>query len=230
MAAILSLFLALSLPAAGPSRAAEEAVRLAGAAAHFDTAAFSGSYLRTTRTQIVTGSALLLDEVETVRVVVRNGHRAAELLRATAAGSDVTDERRRRDATSTAASAAPAISAATPSLSTPDGLVFRALELGTGACAAAFGSGTGAGAPQPDGKLAWDCTTGAPLWAEFRPVDAPAELADPRARLEFARAGEIVYASLYTLEGKVEDGAEAATLRLVQEISGVTSDLPVRAD
>ena len=227
MAAILSLFLALSLPAAGTSRAAEEAVRLAGAAARFDTAAFSGTYLRTTRTQVVTAGTLLLDEVETVRVVVRNGRRTTELIRATAAGSDVTDERRSSDATATAA---PAISAATPSLSTPDGLVFRTLDLGTGACAAAFGSGETAGATQPHGKLAWDCGTGTPLWAEFRPVDAPAELAEPRARLEFARAGEIVYASLYTLEGKVEDGSDAATLRLIQEISGVTPDAPGRAN
>ena len=224
MAAILSLVLALSLPAAGPSPAAEDAVRLAGAAARFDTAAFSGSYLRTTRTQVVTGGALLLDEVETVRVVVRNGGRTAELLRATASGSDVTDERRGRDATSAAAPAAP------PFLSTPDGLVFRTLDLGTGACAAAFGSGAAAGDPRPDGKLAWDCNSGAPLWAEFRPVDAPAELAEPRARLEFARAGEIVYAARYTLEGRVEDGAGAATLRLVQEISGVAPDPPARAD
>jgi hypothetical protein len=222
MAAILSLVFALSLPVAGPSRAAEEATRLAGAAARFDTAAFSGSYLRTTRTQVVTAGALLLDEVETVRVVVRNGRRSAELLRATAAGSDVTDERRSRDV---AATAAPA-----PFLSTPDGLAFRTLDLGTGACAAAFGSGSGAGTTQPEGKLAWDCSTGTPLWAEFRPVDAPAELAAPRARLEFARAGEIVYASRYTLEGTVEDGSVASTLRLVQEISGVTPDLPGRAD
>jgi hypothetical protein len=224
MAAILSLVFALSLPAADPSRAAEEAVRLAGVAARFDTAAFSGSYLRTTRTQVVTAGALLLDEVETVRVVVRNGRRTTEMIRATASGSDVTDERRGSD--STEHSAPPA----TPSLSTPDGLVFRTLDLGIGACAAAFASGSAGRAPQPDGKLAWDCGTGTPLWAEFRPVDAPAELAEPRARLEFSRAGEILYASRYTLEGRVEDRSEAATLRLVQEISGVTPDASGRAD
>ncbi len=113
---------------------------------------------------------------------------------------------------------------------TPDSLVFRTLDLGTGACAAAFGSETRPGTPETGGTLAWDCTTGTPLWAEFRPIDAPAELAEPRARLEFARAGEIVYASRYSLEGRVEDGSGEATLRLVQEISAVTPDLPGRAD
>jgi hypothetical protein len=223
MAAPLSLLFVLTLSVTGSSRAAEEAVRLAGTAARFDDAAFSGTYLRTTRTQVVTAGALLLDEVETVRVVVRQGRRTTELLRATASGSDVTGERRGRNATAPAPSGA-------PSLSSPDGLVFRPLDLGAGACAAAFGSGGDSATPQPSGTLAWDCGTGTPLWAEFRPVDAPAELAEPRARLEFARAGDLLYTSRYTLEGRVEDGSGAATLRLVQEISGLSPEAPGRAD
>ena len=216
MFSALPLVLALSFAVARPAGDAETAARLAGAAARFDAEAFSGSYVKTTRTQVISGGAVLLDEMETVRVVVRNGRRSSELLSATAGGRDVTSEK--------LPSAAPEPGAApAPAFAPPGGLSFRPLTLGGSACGAAFGaalaSDPAAAGPMPEGKLAWDCSSGTPLWAEFRPTDAPSELAEPRARLEFARAGDLLYAARYTLEGRIADGGETVTMRLVQEIS-----------
>jgi len=217
MFSALPLVLALSVASLSPApREAALAVRLADAAARFEEGTFSGEYLRTTRTEILSLSGAVLGlEEETVRVRVKNGLMAQELVRSLEAGHDVTDERRK--------SWSPVPPAAEPggAFSLPSkgaALVFSPLPLSAGECGASFGPAV-AGAALSSGRLAWDCSTLTPLWAEMTPTDAPAELSEPRVRLEFARAGELLYARRYALEGVVADGATSVKMRVVLELS-----------
>ena len=78
------------------------------------------------------------------------------------------------------------------------------------------------GSSGAEGRFAWDCNTLTPLWAELKPTDAPAALREPRARLDFAREGDLIYPARYTLEGLVADGETTVRMRLVLEISDLT--------
>jgi hypothetical protein len=225
MFSALPFLLALSIALPGRRDAAAEAARLAEAAARFEEGrSFSGEYLKTTRTEILSISgALLGEEVETVRVRVKNGWQAVELVRAVEGGRDVTQEKK-ETWTPPPPTADPALSGgvSTP-LSAPAGsLVFTPFPLSAGQCGAAFAPAADAGA-RPEGRLAWDCRTLMPLWAELTPADAPKELTEPHVRFDFARAGEVLYAARYTLEGLVADGGTTVKMRLVQEISDLKS-------
>jgi hypothetical protein len=213
----LPLVFALSATLLTPApREAAEVARLAEAAARFESGGFAGEYLRTMRTQVLSLSgAVLADEVETVRIRTGDGWQALELVRATDGGKDVTDERRK--------SFLPVPPAAEPggmaTLSPKGlGLSFTPLALPQGQCGASFAPAL-EGAAASEGNLAWDCATLTPLWAELIPADAPRDLSEPRVRLEFARAGELLYAKRYTLEGLVADGTTTVRMRLVLEIS-----------
>ncbi|HUM03709.1 MAG TPA: hypothetical protein VL084_15580 [Thermoanaerobaculia bacterium] len=220
----LPLVLALSTTALTPApreaadgvRRAEAAHRLAEAAARFEAGDFAGEYLRTTRTQVLSLSgAVLGEEVETVRVRMRDRWQTIELVRAVEGGKDVTEERKR--------TFSPVPAGAEPDVPSPlspkgTGLSFSPLPLPKGQCGASFAP-VPKGAAGSEGRLAWDCATLTPLWAELTPSDAPTELSEPRVRLEFARAGELLYARRYTLEGLAADGPKTVRMRLVLEIS-----------
>jgi hypothetical protein len=225
MFSALPLVFALSISLPGPREAAVEAARLAEAAARFEEArAFSGEYLKTTRTQILSASGGLLgEEVETVRVRVKSGWQAVELVRALEGGTDVTTDRR-KTWTPVPPASDPAFSAgsSTPLSSPARGLVFTPLSLPEGVCGASFAPMARAGT-RPEGRLAWDCRSLTPLWAELTPADAPKELTEPRVRFDFARAGEVLYAARYTLEGLADDGGTTVKMRLVLEISDLKS-------
>ncbi len=218
MFAPLALLLAVSALSSFPPPAdAAAAARLAESAARFEEAAFSGEYLRTTRTQILSLSgAVLGEDVETVRVRVREGLASVELVNALDGGRDVTDERKKTF------SPVPPEAAGAGSLLAPkgSGLVFTPVRLPGGECGASFSPAV-AGASGAEGRLAWDCATLTPLWAELKPSDAPAALSEPRARFDFARAGDVVYPARYTLEGLVADGGTTVRMRLVLEITGL---------
>ncbi len=219
MSGTLPLLFVLSAAISSPvPHDAAAVARLAEAASQFEESAFAGEYLRTTRTQILSLSgAVLGEEVEKVRVRVHDGLVAVELVQALDGGRDVTDERRK-----TFHPLPPAGPGAAAPLSPKGaGLLFAPLPLPAGECGATFSPAV-AGASGAEGRLAWDCTTLTPLWAEMKPTDAPAALSEPQARLEFARAGDLVYPARYTLEGLVADGDETVRLRLVLEISDLT--------
>jgi len=217
MSSALSLFLALSTAISTPApREAAHVARLAEAAARFEAGDFAGEYLRTTRTQVFSLSgAVLGDEVETVRVRMRDGWQAIELVRSVEGGVDVTDERKR-----TFSPVPVGAEPGGPTSQSPKGtgLSFSPLPLPTGQCGASFAPAL-KGAAGSEGRLAWDCATLTPLWVELTPSDAPKELAEPRVRLEFARSGELLYARRYTLEGLAADGSTTVRMRLVLEIS-----------
>jgi len=225
MFSALPLAFALSISLPGPRDAAVEAARLAEAAVRFEEArAFSGEYLKTTRTQILSVSGRLLgEEVETVRVRVKRGWQAVELVRALEGDRDVTRERR-KTWTPTPPAPDPASSPDSSALlsARAGGLVFTPLSLPGGGCGASFAPAAEAGA-RPEGRLAWDCQTLTPLWAELTPADAPKELAEPRVRFDFARAGKVLYAARYTLEGLAADAGTTVKMRLVLEISDLKS-------
>ena len=209
--------LSTSVPTLTSAHAATVA-RLAEAAVRFESGDFAGEYLRTTRTQILSLSgAVLGEEEETVRVRARAGWQAVELVRALEEGKDVTAERK-KTFSPTPAGAEPGDGAALSPKGT--GLAFSPLSLPPGQCGASFAPALRK-ASGPKGRLAWDCATLTPLWAEVTPSDAPKELSEPHVRFEFARSGELLYAERYTLEGLVADGSTVVRMRLVLEISGL---------
>jgi hypothetical protein len=215
---LLSLTSSIPGPApavgAGNSRPAEVARRLAEAASRFEEGIFSGEYLKTTRTEVISLSGRLLgEEVETVRVSVRDGWQSVELVRALKGGKDVTGERRK-----TFTPEPPGMPGGAPFCRGETAVVFGPLALPPGECGASFAPAR-AGDTGAAGRLAWDCETLAPLWAELTPVDAPAELSEPRIRLDFARSGGFLYAARYTLEGLAADGEMTVRMRLTLEIS-----------
>jgi hypothetical protein len=139
-------------------------------------------------------------------------------VRALDGGRDVTEERKK---TFVPLPPAPDVGGAAPLVPKGAALVFTPVPLSGGECGASFSPAV-TGASGATGRLAWDCSTLTPLWAEMTPSDAPAALSEPHARLEFARAGDLVYPARYTLEGLVADGGTTVRMRLVLEISGLT--------
>jgi len=213
---LLAVSAAISTPV--PQDAAAVA-RLAEAASRFEEGAFAGEYLRTTRTQILSLSgAVLGEDVEKVRVRMHDGLVAVELVQALDGGRDVTDERRKMFLPVPPAADSGAVRPLAPKGTS---LVFTPIPLPSGECGATFSPAL-TGASGAEGRFAWDCTTLTPLWAELEPTDAPAALSEPRARLDFARAGDVVYPARYTLEGLVADGETTVRIRLVLEISDLT--------
>ncbi len=217
MFSALPLFLALSTRTLTPAPAVTaDVVHLVDSAARFEEGDFSGEYLKTTRMEVLSLSgAVVGEEIETVRVRVRDGWQAVELVRAVEGGKDVTAERRKTFSPALPAGGTPAPAPLSPAES---GLIFAPLPLPAGECGASFAPAL-KGAAGSEGRLAWDCKTLTPLWAELTPFDAPKELAEPRVRLDFARSGEVLYAARYTLEGLAKDGGTTVRMRLTLEIS-----------
>lgn len=195
--------------ASGPPAATSD--RLKSALEALEKGHFAGRYTMTTRAVIAKPDGSNREETSEVARVVQDGSAEPEitLVSSLKDGKDVTAERQKQMAESRARETEKA-KKAEKTEKDEDGLsASMRLPLGDDAGLFEYGpprseggvlvapfTPTAQGRKQDnmtEGRLAWDPTTGDPLWIEARYVDPPTGIKEMLLRFELARAGDLLY-------------------------------------
>lgn len=215
LAAITVLAVSLAVPAqAAPP---PEVLARLGAALHaLDEASFVGAYTLTVEATVSTTAGKATDTELTVFEVTSpaGGPQAQRVVRAEKNGKDVTaeaqaDAEKEKDAgQKEKQEEGEGKQEVSFGFRLPHGddarhYVFHAAECGETACTAAFAPTKAARKEKglASGRLAWNPASGDPLWIEMAPGALPTGVKELTVRIEFDRAGELLYPARTVTDG-----------------------------
>jgi hypothetical protein len=215
LVSVLALQAALAVPA--PAAPPPEALALLGTALHaLDEGEFVGSYTLTIEATVSTTGGKVTDTDLTVLEVTApaGGPQTHLVVRAEKNGKDVTAEAQAEAAKEQSAEQKEQHDEGEEKeevsfgFRLPEGddarhYAFEKAECADAACTAPFAP-TKAARKEKDlanGRLAWSPATGDPLWIEMTPADLPTGVKELTVRIEFERAGGLLYPARTITDG-----------------------------
>ena len=211
-----ALLLTAALPVAAGGPPPETAARLREALRSLSEEGPSGSYTMTTRSLVTKPDGSDREEGRTVVEIARlaDGSRRVTVREAVTNGKDETAKRQQeidrdraeRDKAKATAKKDEDEQGVSLGLPIGDDAVKYDFAAVTGEGTLAVASFVPAAAHAKDdgvtrGRLAWHRDSLDPAWLEARPVDLPTGVSEMTMRIEFARAGDVVYPCLTVTDG-----------------------------